>query len=143
MFAAPSVQLLKKDHDRVHKGEPILRIGEGAKELTVRSPIDGTIESSNAGLTEHPERLNDALFSEGWAYTITPDNTKDLRLFYLGDDTRVWLRNEFGRLREFFNRLAAPVPVTMQDGGLPARGVMNNLNADECKKFEREFLVIE
>ena len=94
-------------------------------------------------LVKQPSLLSEALFSEGWAYTITPESTNDLRSFYLGDDTRVWLRNEVGRLRDFFAHLTTPAPAFLQDGGLPVSGIMDNLNPDQCKKFENEFLRIE
>ena len=84
-----------------------------------------------------------SLFSEGWAYTIIPTRTNDLRSFYLGEDTKEWLRVEMGRLRDFFANLATPTPAFMQDGGLPAAGLMDALNPDQCKKFEKEFLYIE
>jgi len=143
MFTKPHITMLKKNSDRVSKGEPIVRIAEGKNEVVVRSPIDGVIEHANSALTANPALLTESLFSEGWAYTINPARTNDLRSFYLGEDTRVWLKQEMGRLRDFFAHLAAPTPAFMQDGGLPAAGIMDNLNPDQCKKFESEFLRVE
>lgn len=143
MFSKPQITMLKSNTDHVRKGEPILRVTEGSNEVIVRSPIDGVVDNVNAALVKKPSLLSEALFSEGWAYTITPASTNDLRAFYLGDDTRVWLRDELGRLRDFFAHLTTPAPAFMQDGGLPASGIMDNLNPDQCKKFENEFLRIE
>ena len=143
MFSDPSITLLKKNSDKIHKGEPLLRVTEGNNQIIVRSPIDGVIDNVNSALVKKPSLLSEALFSEGWAYTITPKNTKDLRSFYLGEDTRVWLRDELGRLRDFFAHITTPTPVLMQDGGIPARGLMENLNPEQCKKFENEFLNID
>lgn len=143
MFSTPQITMLKKNSEHVAKGEPILRLSEGKNEVVVRSPIDGMIDTVNMTLAAKPALLSEALFSEGWAYTIRPSRTNDLRAFYFGEDTRVWLRQELGRLRDFFSNLAAPVPAFMQDGGLPAGGLMDNLNPDQCKKFENEFLSIE
>lgn len=143
MFSAPQVSLLKNAAEHVVKGEPILRVSEGSNEVIVRSPIDGVIDTVNASLPKNPTLLNDALFSEGWAYTIKPSRTNDLRAFYLGEDTRVWLRTEMGRLRDFFAQAAGPVPAFMQDGGLPAGGLMDRMNPEQCKRFESEFLRIE
>lgn len=143
MFSKPQITMLKSNTEHVVKGEPILRVTEGKNEVIVRSPIDGVIDTVNASLANNPSLLSEALFSEGWAYTIQPARTNDLRAFYLGEDTRVWLRNETGRLRDFFAHLSTPTPAFMQDGGLPAGGIMDNLNPDQCKKFENEFLRIE
>jgi glycine cleavage system H protein len=143
MFSTPKITMLKNNTDRVAKGEPILTVSEGKNEVIVRSPIDGVIDTVNATLVSKPSLLSEALFSEGWAYTIQPARTNDLRAFYLGEDTRVWLRQEMGRLRDFFAQLSTPTPAFMQDGGLPADGLMDNLNPDQCKKFEHEFLRID
>ncbi|MFA6469900.1 MAG: hypothetical protein WCW35_13460 [Bacteroidota bacterium] len=143
MFTEPRISMLKNSADLVRKGEPILRVAEGNNELIVRSPIDGVVDNVNVELSKKPSLLSEALFSEGWAYTITPASTNELRSFYLGEDTRVWLRSELGRLRDFFAHLTTPAPAFMQDGGLPAAGLMDNLNPDQCKKFESEFLRIE
>jgi glycine cleavage system H protein len=143
MFTTPTVVMLKNDGDRVVKGEPIVKLNEGANTLFVRSPIEGTVEAVNTQLVKNPKLMNDALFSEGWAYTMQPANASDLRAFFLGDNTRVWLKEETGRLRDFFAHLTAPVPAFMQDGGELMRGVLNNLNSEQCKKFENEFLRVE
>lgn len=143
MFSEPQIALLKNNSDKVRKGEPILRVTEGNNQVIVRSPIDGIVDNANLALVKKPSLLSEALFSEGWAYTITPQNTKDLRAFFLGEETRVWLRDEIGRLRDFVAQLTTPTPVFMQDGGIPAKGLMDNLNAEQCKKFEKEFLNID
>ena len=143
MFTLPQISMLKRDSERVIKGEPIMKIFEGKNEVIVRSPIDGVVENANASLAANPSLLKDALFSEGWAYTIIPTRTNDLRSFYLGEDTKEWLTVEMARLRDFFANLTTPIPAFMQDGGLPAAGLMDALNPDQCKKFEKEFLYIE
>lgn len=143
MFSKPHITLLKNNEEHVVKGEPILRIAEGKNEVVVRSPIDGVIDNVNVSLSADTSLLSDALFSEGWAYTIKPARTNDLRSFYLGEDTRLWLHDEMAKLRDFFAHLTTPTPAFMQDGGLPASGIMDTLNPDQCKKFENEFLRIE
>lgn len=143
MFSTPTITLLKHSADPVMKGEPILRVSEGNNELIVRSPIDGTVEKLNGELVKRPSLLSEALFSEGWAYTISPNSTRDLRGFAIGDESRTWLRNETTRLRDFFATLAGPAPAFLQDGGMPECGIMDRLNPEQCKRFEREFLTIE
>jgi glycine cleavage system H lipoate-binding protein len=143
MFTTPRISMLKTAAERVEKGEPILRIAEGQNEVVVRSPIEGVIENVNSNLSVNPALLKEALFSEGWAYSITPARAGDLRSFYLGEDTRAWLKQELGRLRDFFAHLAPAGPAFMQDGGLPSAGVMDNLDPEQCRQFEKEFLNVD
>ena len=143
MFNHPEIEMLKNKGDAIKKGDAILRLKQDEKELIVRSPIEGVVELANMHLAKKPELLSEALFSEGWAYTITPSRTNDLRAFYLGNDTRVWLKEEMGRLRDFFAHMSAPVPVYLQDGGDIAPGVFKNLNKEQCKQFENQFLLVD
>jgi len=143
MFTKPQITLLKTAAERVGKGDPIIRIEEGNNSVIVRSPLDGVIASINSSLSARPALLKEALFSEGWAYTITPARTNDIQGFYLGEDTRAWLKQELDRFRDFFAHLTTPVPMFMQDGGLPVGGILNTLDAEQCKQFENEFLTVE
>jgi glycine cleavage system H protein len=143
MFNRPEIEMLKSNGDTIKKGDAILRLKQDEKEVIVRSPIEGVIERANMQLSKKPELLTEALFSEGWAYTITPSRTNDLRAFYLGNDTRVWLKEEMGRLRDFFAHMSAPVPVYLQDGGDIAPGVFKNLNKEQWKQFENQFLRVD
>ncbi len=143
MFNRPEIEMLKVNGDAIKKGDAILRLKQEEKEVIVRSPIEGVVELTNTQLAKKPELLNESLFSEGWAYTITPSRINDLRAFYLGNDTRVWFKEEMGRLRDFFAKIAAPIPAYMQDGGDVAPGVFKNLNKEQCKQFENEFLRVD
>jgi glycine cleavage system H protein len=143
MFRTPQVALMKNVDEPVHRGEPILRLAEGSNEVVVRSPIEGVIKKVNPNLGANPALLTEALFSEGWAYTIAPARVGDLRGFYLGQDTLAWLKQETARLRDFLAHVAAPAPALLQDGGLPANGMIHSLDAEQCKRFEDEFLCVD
>jgi glycine cleavage system H lipoate-binding protein len=143
MFKTPRVAMLKNVNEPVAKGEPIMRIAEGTNEVLVPSPLDGVIKNVNFNLPADPALLTEALFSEGWAYTIAPAHVSDLRKLYLGEDTRAWLKQEMAKLRDFFAQATAPAAVFLQDGGLPAAGIIHHLNAEQCKQFEDAFLRVD
>jgi glycine cleavage system H protein len=143
MFHKPRIAFLKNADQRVERGEPILRISEGANEIVVHSPIEGVVKSVNVQLGDKPELVTEALFSEGWAYTIAPARVGDVRGFYLGDDTLAWLKQETGRLRDFLAQLAGATPALLHDGGLPATGFIHTLEPEQCKRLEEEFLRVD
>ncbi len=139
----PEIVLLKKEGERIHRGEPIMLMRENQHILTVRSPIEGQIESTNDELRRHPELLHDELFSEGWAYTIVPQKFSDLKGLLLGNETREWMRTEFARLRDFFagvTQTGQVAPAYLQDGGPPMAGIMRNMSDEVWQNFETEFL---
>jgi hypothetical protein len=85
-------------------------------------------------------------FAQGWAYAIEPKNgAAEIRNFLLGAETRQWMKNELARLRDFMAEAAAPqtalAAVRLQDGGEPMPGVLNGMTAEQCMRFEQQFLV--
>lgn len=143
MIDAPEITLLKSAGETVRKGDPILLLKEDGHNLTVRSPIDADVVTVNDALPTHPEALKEALFSDGWAYTLKPLRFGDLKLFSLGTETRSWMRIEFARLRDFFASAHAEgglVPAMLQDGGPPVAGAMKAMDDGVWHRFEEEFL---
>ncbi len=146
MLDNPEIILLKKNGEAIARGEPLLTMKENEHLLTVRSPIDGDIESINEQLSGHPELLKELLFSDGWAYTIRPKKFSEIKGLLLGTETREWMRSEFARLRDFFagigrtNHLA---PALLQDGGPPMAGIMKTMDDSVWQDFEHEFLTID
>ena len=87
--------------------------------------------------------MKEMLFSDGWAYTIQPVKTTELREAMFGAETREWVRQEFARLRDVLAGLNMPesaVPVLLQDGGLPVAGFMREVPDELWKAINEEFL---
>ena len=145
MMVSPTVTFLKNPGERAKKGEPLFQLKEGSRTLTVRSPIDGEILGINEDVRQHPELLKQMLFSGGWAYTVKPQRPSELTHLLLGDNSRVRIQKELGRLRDFIadaHHQGSPVPVMLQDGGVPVEGTLKNLSAEQCEQFEQQFLLV-
>lgn len=146
MLLHPEIQFLKKEGEKVEKGDPIAALVEGERRLTVRSPISGEILSVNNGLKENPGVMRESLFSEGWAFSIQPSRPEELRGMVLGSASLSWMKEEFDRLREFLGGLLAgssqPI-LALQDGGAPAAGALEHLDAAAWQRFEEDFLNVE
>ena len=97
LLDAPSLVFMKENGQTVSKGEPILQLKQNGHSLTIRSPLSGTVVSRNDELPAHPENMKEMLFSDGWAYTIQPTKTTELRNAIFGVETRDWIRQEFAR----------------------------------------------
>ncbi len=146
MMKNPELVLLKKTGSSIRKGEPLLQIKDQSRTMTARSPIDAEIVELNETIQENPQSLRESLFSNGWAYTIKPQRGSDLTAMLLGEQSRVWIQQEFGRLRDFiagFSADGSPVPVLMQDGGLTAEGILDTFSATQVEQFEQNFLHVD
>jgi len=143
MMKNPNVSFLKAPGSFVKKGEALFQLTEGSKTLTVHSPIDGEVITLNEDVLQHPEKMKEELFSNGWAYTMKPHRASDLTQFFLGDQSWAWLQEELGRLRDFIaesTQIGSPVPVLLQDGGTPVEGLLDDFSPEQCERFEQQFL---
>lgn len=145
LLEKPQIILLRKVGDSVAKGDPILLLQEDGRELTVHAPMEGEIVAVNENLAAKPELMRNLLFSDGWAYSMKPKRPSELKEMMLGEETAVWIAEEFRRLRDVFAGVSQHgelVPALLQDGGPPVAGAMKQLPASVWNRFEREFLVV-
>ncbi len=143
LLEKPVIVLLKKEGDRVTKGEPILLVQEDGRELKVRAPMNGTILSVNEEILQKPDLIKNQLFTEGWAYAFKPIRLTELKDMLFGEETSSWIAEEFRRLRDVFSGITNSeglVPALLQDGGPPVAGAMKHMPASVWNRFEQEFL---
>jgi glycine cleavage system H protein len=140
----PRITLMLKSGDRVEKGAPLLVIQDGDRKITLRSPLAGEVLTVNEELEKDPQLMRKSLFSEGWAYSIRPRRLEELRSMLIGEETRSWMSNELGRLRDLLaaGPAGSPVPVALQDGGAPAPGLLKRLDNAKLQQFEEQFLQV-
>jgi glycine cleavage system H protein len=128
----------------VRKGEPILHLRHGDREVTFRSPIDGEVREINHNILESRDILGIDPHAASWVYRIKPDDTSNLvEGMMLGQMAKEWLRREVSRLKVFLSTIAPEHPVlgtTMQDGGLPSYGLIDFMDEEEWSKLRDKFL---
>ena len=132
----------------IRKGEPLFILRSGQRELTVPSPLSGTVVEVNPEVAVNPGAVNHDPYISGWAAVIEPTNlSQELPLFNVAESAAKWLRGEISHFRNFikeyaFRMEAQPLPagVTLLDGGMPVAGVLQMTDDQTWKAFEREFL---
>jgi glycine cleavage system H protein len=145
LLEKPQITMLRKKGDRVAKGDPILLLKEGDRELVVHAPMDVEILAVNEELPEKPDLMKDLLFTDGWAYSMKPERPSELKTMLLGEETGMWIAEEFRRLRDIFAGISQKgelVPALLQDGGAPVAGAMKQMPVSVWNRFEREFLEV-
>jgi glycine cleavage system H protein len=142
LMGHPKLTFLKSLGEQVEKGDPLLLLEEGEHRLTIRAPLSGEVLAVNSELEKSPEHMRDALFSEGWAYTIRPRSLQDMRDMLLGTESRSWMFDELRRLRELLTVTGANelAPAYIQDGGAPAASALKELNPGKWEELEDQFL---
>ncbi len=143
LIGETKVTLLQPEGAEVRKGDPIARLQNGDRTLTVFAPIDGDIVGLNSNVVENPALLRQKVFSDGWLCAINPRRPSDLKALLLGSETRAWMQNELRRLRDFLAGAGSEnqlVPVMLQDGGMPVAGALRSMDDSAWREFQESFL---
>ena len=136
--------VLPKLGQTVEAGQPLFRLERQDRGLTIQSSVTGKVVAVNAGLGKRPDSVAKDPYGSGWICAITPtrlDNSSGGMRY--GQKAANWLEQEFHRFREFLSMQVSPdlaVPVTYQDGGLPAIGSLTELPLAGWGAFEAAFL---
>lgn len=135
---------LRKQGEKIQKGEVVAVINQGDRDIRVYSPIDGTIEKTNTVLEKSPGRFLENPYLNGWFYLVRPANlSESLGDFVVADKAKAWWSRELKRLREFVqvrvphNALAG---VTLLDGGFPLDEIVHHFDEKALEEFEVSFL---
>ncbi|MBS4028679.1 MAG: hypothetical protein KGZ58_08575 [Ignavibacteriales bacterium] len=143
--------------DRIHpvlaqttikKGEPLLVLTQGERTLAIASPLSGKVSSVNETLLESADVVKTSPYQQGWIAAIEPDNlSTEIKSLSIAEEAVQWLREEVTRFREFIT-LRTPQfahgtnGVTMYDGGLPMKNVLESADEQTWKLFETDFLLL-
>lgn len=137
---------LKNPGEFVKKGEPFLTLIQQGKQLNIHSPISGKIKENNGLLNENSSIINSSPYNEGWVYVIESTNwLKEIKTFLMGESYRVWLTNEFYRLKHFFSstikiNLRNDLQQAIQDGGELIDNPMENFGPEIWEEFQSAFI---
>ena len=129
--------------DRVSKGDIILEVRHGERTAAFRAPVDGRIEAVNKDVLKRRNVHSSGPITDSWLYKIEPDDVEDIpKSLLLGDAARAWLNREVQRLRVFLATMTPRHPelgITMEDGGPPSYGLIDELDNLEWKKIRMAF----
>jgi len=128
----------------VSRGEVLASVRQGARALALRSPVDGTVTATNPLWETDPGRAARDPYGEGWLMKAAPTNLAgNLQGLRIAEPAVWWLQEEVRRFRDFATRVIARDPdlgPRLADGGLPAEGVLEQVDGAAWGRFEREFL---
>lgn len=64
--------------EHADRGASVSEVESTKSVSDIYAPVAGTVVEVNEALTEHPERLNDDPYGEGWIFVIDPDDRTEL-----------------------------------------------------------------
>ncbi|TSA26544.1 MAG: hypothetical protein D4R67_07670 [Bacteroidetes bacterium] len=137
---------MKHAGEKVKKGDPLFSIIQSGKQLTIHSPVSGTIKAQNNLLETDSSLLNSAPYADGWVYMIEPVNwAREISFLFMKEPYTEWLKKEFARLKDFLAVALKGANVEMahvilQDGGEVKDGVLADLGPEVWEEFQIKFI---
>jgi len=137
---------MKETGEKVRKGEAVMNIIHDGKQLTLYSPVSGTILERNQSVISDSSLLNSSPYSEGWVYLIEPINwAREIQFLFMAEKYKEWLRGEFIRLKDFFAasvmaNTSVYAQVILQDGGEITDNILADLGPEIWEDFQEGFI---
>lgn len=146
MTGGVSVDFLKKEGEKVNRGEPVARISSAGRELKIASPVTGHISGLNQDVTAQAGLVNTDPYGKGWLFRLRPDLWKEeIQDCRLDEDAVQWTRQELARCKDFLvnaslSATAAESQMVLQAGGELTDFPLAEMPPEVWNKFQQEFL---
>ena len=137
---------MRKTGEKITKGEIILTLIQNGKQLNVKAPVSGYINSHNDLLITNSGIINQSPYGDGWIYEIEPSNwIREIQLLLMADSYRKWITNEFTRIKDFLSAAMQTnsmelFQVVLQDGGELKDNVLTDFGPEVWEDFQTNFL---
>ncbi|MCF8371785.1 MAG: glycine cleavage system protein H [Bacteroidales bacterium] len=140
------LKTVRKQGDKIRKGDLIGEIIQNNKTLKVFSPITGEIRQLNPIIDEGAEILNENSYEKYWMYDIEPfDWQAETQTYYMANAAMAWSMKELQKLKDFLMvSLAKNSPgqsyFALQEGGELRINPLSDLQEEIWNDFQDEFL---
>jgi glycine cleavage system H lipoate-binding protein len=123
----------------VRQGQKLCTVKREGRSIDLLSPVEGVLVSLNHELLKNPNLIVEDPYKNGWMCVIkAPEldiNTKNL---LQGAVVTPWLQNSVARLVARLQQLS---PALGQDGGLPVKGLLFQIDAGVRQHLAQEFFL--
>lgn len=137
---------MKKEGDKVKKGDQILSIIQNGKQLNLYAPVSGIIRETNTILDTNGSIVNTSPYNEGWVYRMEPSNwNRENQLLFMAEKQKEYIKNEFIRMKDFLAMALGTdkemyAQVILQDGGELVDNTLSNLGPEVWEDFQSKFI---
>ena len=123
----------------VRQGQKILSFFREGREISLVSPIEGTVVGVNDAAIDNPELASKDPYGEGWLLEIhSPDAKTNFRNLFGGALARHWMEDAAARLRSLSPAFAGAYA---QDGGVAIDDTFAHLSDADWATAQKEFFL--
>jgi len=123
----------------VRQGQPLCKITRDGCSVDLLSPVEGVLTSVNGEIVKNPNLIVEDPYRNGWLCMIkAPEMMTNVKNLLQGPIVLSWMQNSLARLSEIVQPLR---PALAQDGGLPVKGLLFQVEANTRQQLLKEFFL--
>lgn len=121
-----------------------ITLRQSGKSLEMAAPVMGRVAKVNSRILKDPSLVRMDPYGEGWLLKIKPrPEQKSFYKTFLVSQPMEWLKQQAEQAREFFAARSPQLSLaTMQDGGIPAIGALQQCSKDVWQEFKDSFATL-
>jgi len=123
----------------VRQGQKLCRVKREGQSVDLLSPVEGVVVSVNHEVLKNPNLIVEDPYKSGWLCVIkAPELAINAKNLLQGNVIAAWMQNSIARLGA---KLQEVTPALAQDGGLPIRGLLFQMDASARQQVAKEFFL--
>lgn len=123
----------------VRQGQKLCRLKHEDQSVDLLSPVEGVVVSVNHEVLKNPNLIVEDPYKSGWLCVIkAPELAINAKNLLQGSIVAGWMQNSIARLAAKLQELT---PALAQDGGLPIKGLLFQMDASVRQQVAKEFFL--
>ncbi|MGZ5260862.1 MAG: glycine cleavage system protein H [Burkholderiales bacterium] len=123
----------------VRQGQKLCTVTRKGQSIDLLSPVEGVLISVNHEVLKNPNLIVDDPYKNGWLCMVkAPELSVNLKNLLRGPIVPAWMQNSLARLGALLQQLN---PALAQDGGLPVKGLLFQVDASTQQQLVKEFFL--
>ena len=123
----------------VRQGQPLCTITRDGRSVEMLCPVEGVLVSVNHEVLKNPNLIVDDPYRNGWLCQIkAPEMSTNVKNLLRGAIVPAWMQNSLARVGAMVQQMN---PALAQDGGLPVKGLLFQVDANAQQQLVKEFFL--
>lgn len=123
----------------IRQGQKFCTIVREGRSIDLLSPVEGVLISVNHEVLKNPDLAVEDPYKDGWLGVIkAPELATNTKNLLQGPVVPAWMQNSLARLGGMLQQLT---PALAQDGGLPIKGLLFQVDSDVQQQLVNEFFL--
>ena len=123
----------------VRQGQRLCTLKHGQDTVDLLSPVEGVVISLNHEVLKNPSLITSDPYRNGWVCVVkAPELSTNTKNLLQGSIVSAWIENSLVRVRGIMQQLN---PALAQDGGLPIKGMLFQVDSGLRHQLTKEFFL--